>query len=495
MSSQPSQPAIHVQQMPSSQQPSQSHPKPPSVSKYSLSPLNFSPGTRSPSSVGESMPSSPTSIHSSSSAIFERDIEIPLNANSPLQLIHTDPHHTSRAKVHEPLENNVPSVLTAAVATLSEIDPSGSGSSSVVGSPTSREGRRGVSMDEISIIAPAPLSPHTYTTSSAASKHQKSRSPSPHILPLPGLPPTTPVRVPRTPHRIASTALPNDPSLTSISASLSNADSQATPQPISPDAGRGTHPSVIGIVPPTPNANSFAFNASPRTAYSGGSPSPPSATASPLIVTPPLPGVPGAIPRSNTTASTSRSPSRPTSVALSLEELSLAPLLTTTADSPIPVPPDVEPIALSGNVHPRPPSPNASASLASATANKRLSFISYNDLLNSTPVSSFPLSSVTTSAEPPHQVDVQLRTTHRTRTSSRQSTFNRSPISDVFAPSPLEEAMSEILAKTHSHDTGLKAGGEWQREGFGTGLEERLEAALKEQDARSQKDTSSVIGA
>ncbi|KAF6746091.1 hypothetical protein DFP72DRAFT_1175744 [Ephemerocybe angulata] len=73
----------------------------------------------SPSSI----PSSPTSIHSSSSAIFERDIEplllppSPPHANRPL-----DPHRIPRARATEQLESSVPSVLDSAAAALTLTD-------------------------------------------------------------------------------------------------------------------------------------------------------------------------------------------------------------------------------------------------------------------------------------------------------------------------------------------------------------------------------------
>jgi len=258
-------------------------------------------------------------------------------------------------------------------------------------------------------------------------------------------------------------------------------------------ASRGSTPGVIGIVPPTPNANTFsfgAFNGSPTVdTVTGGSP--PSAAASPMVVTPPLPV--------GTRQTASRSTSRPTSVAVSLyDELSLAPLLVTSqADEPVPVPTDVEPLAFSGNAHGhhhRPPSPAAlpmardPTSLTSNAASKRLSFISYNDLLNSTPISSFPLSNLTSStSEPPHQIEVSSKP----RTGSRQSTINnvnRSPTSEFFSSVGSDGALGGDAGVTglhgHSHDTGLKGGGEWERGGFGTGLEERLEAAYKDQQVK-----------
>jgi len=54
---------------------------------------------------------------------------------------------------------------------------------------------------------------------------------------------------------------------------------------------------------------------------------------------------------------------------------------------------------------------------------------------------------------------------------------------------------SVSVSHSHSHDVGVKGGGEWQREGFGTGLEERLEAALKEQQSGEVTSASSVITA
>ncbi|KAJ3532600.1 hypothetical protein NMY22_g7674 [Coprinellus aureogranulatus] len=72
-------------------------------------------GLRSPNSI----PSSPTSIHSSSSAIFERDIE-PILPPSPPSLPGKplDPHRIPRAKNTEQLDQAVPSVLDSAAAIL-----------------------------------------------------------------------------------------------------------------------------------------------------------------------------------------------------------------------------------------------------------------------------------------------------------------------------------------------------------------------------------------
>ncbi|KAG6328950.1 hypothetical protein ID866_10139, partial [Astraeus odoratus] len=75
-------------------------------------------GSRSPSSI----PSSPTSAHSSSSAIFERDIE-PLGTPSPPHAHPHNPHRMPRSKTTEQLEQSVPSVLDTAAAILTSSLP------------------------------------------------------------------------------------------------------------------------------------------------------------------------------------------------------------------------------------------------------------------------------------------------------------------------------------------------------------------------------------
>ncbi|KAJ7467039.1 hypothetical protein FB451DRAFT_404048 [Mycena latifolia] len=90
-------------------------------------------GSRSPSSI----PSSPTSVHSSSSAIFERDIE-PIHLSPAAPSGKKDPHRTARSKHTETLEQSVPSVLDSAASILASLSPSDDG-------------------DSIAVIAPAPL--------------------------------------------------------------------------------------------------------------------------------------------------------------------------------------------------------------------------------------------------------------------------------------------------------------------------------------------------
>lgn len=86
--------------------------------------------------------------HSSSSAIFERDIEPISFHSSPLRS--NDPHHVSRAQAHEPVEQSVPSVLSSAVSALSL-------SASTPASPAGGAYKRHSVYDdgEISVISPA----------------------------------------------------------------------------------------------------------------------------------------------------------------------------------------------------------------------------------------------------------------------------------------------------------------------------------------------------
>ncbi|KAJ7233905.1 hypothetical protein C8J57DRAFT_1381206 [Mycena rebaudengoi] len=87
-------------------------------------------GSKSPSSI----PSSPTSVHSSSSAIFERDIE-PLHLSPISSTGRKDPHRIPRSKNSETLEQSVPSVLDSAASILASMNSSEDGDSIAVISP------------------------------------------------------------------------------------------------------------------------------------------------------------------------------------------------------------------------------------------------------------------------------------------------------------------------------------------------------------------------
>jgi hypothetical protein len=111
-------------------------------------------------------------------------------------------------------------------------------------------------------------------------------------------------------------------------------------------------------------------------------------------------------------------------------------------------------------VHSHPPSPH--------TATKRLSFISYTDLLTSTPSSTLPLSTLTTSATiadpPPHLLTVLGIPQHGVGSASA------SPRTSFYGDRDVREGRDGLFI-----DDG---GGEWEREGLGQGLEERLESLM-----------------
>ena len=124
--------------------------------------------------------------------------------------------------------------------------------------------------------------------------------------------------------------------------------------------------------------------------------------------------------------------------------------------SPSVLPRSLHPLTLS-----HPPSPH--------TATKRLSFISYTDLLTSTPSSTLPLSTLTTSATvadpPPHLLSVLGIPQHGGGGS---------------AGVPAHAPASMVTRDVREGRDGLfidDGGGEWEREGLGQGLEERLESA------------------
>lgn len=108
-------------------------------------------------------------------------------------------------------------------------------------------------------------------------------------------------------------------------------------------------------------------------------------------------------------------------------------------------------------------------------SSKRLSFISYTDLLTSTPSSSHPLSSLTTSIAPS-----SLEPPSRSLIIEPEVDGEASP--SVIASDRSLRGRKSNLSGTHSFHGPLTLldatqGGEWEREGLGLGLEERLEMA------------------
>ncbi|KAG2088760.1 uncharacterized protein F5147DRAFT_755630 [Suillus discolor] len=292
-------------------------------------------GSRSPSSI----PSSPTSAHSSSSAIFERDIE-PMHPPSPPS--HPNPHRIARAKGTEQLEHSVPSVLDSAASILAASSP--------------------MEEDYISVVSPS-RDRDRLTTSGFASPigSLRSRSPSPS-------------------------------GRTSLLLSIPSQQGPITPLNLStPGVGAGS-PQRLSI-----QTSPLAFPSKQGTSGK--------ASAAPSISTP-------ASVYYSTLSSVEPSPTtttaeHPSSALPPIAISTLSPSSTYTSS------PYIRPITIS-----HPPSPTHGPT-------KRLSFMSYADLLASTPASMVPFG--------------------RERDSIAM-------LDDV--------------------------GGEWQREGLGRGLEEILEALM-----------------
>jgi hypothetical protein len=308
----------------------------------------------------------PTHSHSSSSAIFERDIE-PITP-SPPHLSH--PHRTPRGKATEQLDHAVPTVLDSAATVLS--------------SP--------IDDQVIAVVAPATAE---LATLSGVSSRLSSRSPSPTYgktnVPFMNLPSPSP-----------SLTLPL-PAYPGIYATSPKSTVQTPPAGLTND--------TTGVPSPTPTTSYFAGSV---TQESSTDAQPTPTTAAPL------------------------------------DPICSASLHSSPSVGP------VSPLALS-----HPPSPH--------TATNRLSFISYTDLLTSAPSSTLPLSSLTTSATvldpPPHLLSVLGVPQH----SSGGST-GASPRTSFYGDRDVREGREGLFI-----DDG---GGEWEREGLGQGLEERLESLM-----------------
>ncbi|KAI0307597.1 hypothetical protein B0F90DRAFT_1675099 [Multifurca ochricompacta] len=311
----------------------------------------------------------PTHSHSSSSAIFERDIE-PITPSPPHP---SHPHRTPRGKATEQLDHAVPTVLDSAATVLS--------------SPTDDQ--------LISVVAPVTTEPTSFST---LSSRLSSRSPSPTHgkanVPFMNLPSPSP--------SLALLPLPVNPSV-QVQITQQKLTVQSPPS--------GTNADVTGVPSPTPT-----------TSYFGGS----------VLQEP----------------GTDVQPT-PTTSAFSDH---ISPTSQRSSPSVRPV----SPLALS-----HPPSPHA--------ATKRLSFISYTDLLTSAPSSTLPLSSLTTSAtvsDPPPHLPSVLGVPQQVGGGSA----GPSPRNSFYGDRDVREGRECLFIDD--------VGGEWEREGLGQGLEERLESLM-----------------
>ncbi|TFK31244.1 hypothetical protein BDQ12DRAFT_754588 [Crucibulum laeve] len=320
-------------------------------------------GSRSPNSI----PSSPTSVHSSSCASFKRDIEL-ISPPSPPHL----PANPSRAKASEQLEHSVPSVIDSAAAILTSMDDTD-----------------GTGLGEVAVVECGSGT-----------------------------------------HVVLSTVRSKSTITTSTN------DDTAT-------ASAGTTPAII-----TPTSAYFSATSSN---YGDDLKSPTTTT---------LEHRPQPLPAST---SPSSSPSPPTSLPLS-------------------------PFVPNNIPHGEPPSPTHVAA-------KRLSFMSYSDLLSSTPASTLTLSSLTTSAStsepPPHIPSVSSNfspssTAFGSSINSPNSPSRHGGLSPRQAGSattslrgfPIGPATGGLSHARKRDSIAMldDVGGE--REGLGMGLEERLEVLI-----------------
>lgn len=136
----------------------------------------------------------------------------------------------------------------------------------------------------------------------------------------------------------------------------------------------------------------------------------------------------------------------------------------------------LSPAASPSSIPSHPPSPGH-------LPKKRLSFVSYNDLLSFTPTTTQPLSSLTTCASaadpPPHIPGVSgLNIVSAVDSSGCTSTASRAPSLRNFSLGTVGTgpvAVSSHLGKRDSIALLDNIGGEWEREGLGKGLDERLD--------------------
>ncbi|KAF8180632.1 hypothetical protein BJ912DRAFT_907208 [Pholiota molesta] len=387
-------------------------------------------------SSASSIPSSPTSVHSSSSAIFERDIEplvppsppsYPLSPTSPHTYQPPNPHRIPRAKGTEALEQSVPSVLDSAAAILGSLP----GDSDAL-SPG----------EQVAVVAPAPTGVQFDFSGGAGGGMSgsiggrtsgfaspigsfRSRSPSPIGSKISAAELLLSIPQARLESPPASTSASSSPSHSHTRPVIRTTDTASTVTQLSSD----------GSLPVLPATAAAAAEEPSFTSPGGG--------ASPL-----------ASPRSQTSA--------------------LAPS--------------------------HPPSPTLHG------ATKRLSFMSYADLRASTPAQLTPLSALTTAAgsePPPHIPGVSgLGLGSPSASASRAGSLRNVSVSGALTPAlglglnlgALGAPLPGGLTHPGMRDSIAlldNVGGEWERQGLGMGMEERLEAlagagGLGEEGVRAQ---------
>ncbi|KAF9477279.1 hypothetical protein BDN70DRAFT_896658 [Pholiota conissans] len=361
-------------------------------------------------SSASSIPSSPTSVHSSSSAIFERDIEPlvppspPHHAFSPTSP-HTyqppNPHRIPRARGSESLEQSVPSVLDSAAAILGSLP--GDADALAIG-------------EQVAVVAPAPTGAQFDFAGGAGGGFSGSVG-----------------------------------GRTSGFASPIGSFRSRSPSP------SGNKISAAELLLSIPQAS---IESNPTSTSS--SPSNSQSRSRPVI-------------RTTDTANTVTQVGSSDNSVVAGDEMSIT---SPSAPSPLASPrSQASPLSAS-----HPPSPT----LHSAT--KRLSFMSYADLRASTPAQLTTLSSLTTAAgtePPPHIPGVSGLNglASPSASASRAGSIRNVSLTPAMGLGLNLNALGLGPTGGITHP-GMKdsialldnVGGEWERQGLGTGMEERLEA-------------------
>ena len=356
--------------------------------------------------------------HSSSSAIFERDIEPLIPPSPPVTHNHPpNPHRIPRSKGTEQLENSVPSVLDSAASILAGFEDVDIGDQVAVVSPASPTFDKGRSSGFASPIgsfrsrSPSPLGVRMGVPGQSRAEMLLNLPPVPHAAPISvlGL------------HNMTSPTL-SPPSITATRPAITTTPTSTTITKVSHN-NSGVDASPPSIATPTSAYFSTVSDFSNE--------------SSPIATTEHPPNLPSPI----------LSPSYPVTLPQSI------------ISSPVLVPTSLS----------LPPSPQL--------AKKRLSFMSYSDLLSSTPASTQPLSSLTTSASstepPPHIPGVSGLNIANALSHLGSGSIHGSPFVAFSGHGSLTH-----VGKRDSMAIMDNVGGEWEREGLGRGLEERLEALV-----------------
>ncbi|EAU80273.2 hypothetical protein CC1G_13274 [Coprinopsis cinerea okayama7 len=358
-----------------------------------------------------------------------------------------DPHRIPRAKATEQLEQAVPSVLDSAAAILAtlDIDPAAPSTSTSPDAPPVEK----TSLDQVAVVAPASStifeSLGGRTSGFASPLSFRSRSPSPLGNRGAPAPPRQTDLLLGIPSPVASVVSPHTVSSSVIS---------------SPSPSTSTSPPVrtVPLSSSPPIAPQIAASISKDSTYS----------TAPSLVTP---------------TSTSFEPPNDDAVSVSSEApapttLPLAALTTSTTTS-LPSPPATSPQSTTSpsNLTPsHPPSPHH-------VPKKRLSFMSYSDLLSSTPASTLPLSSLTKEANasdpPPHIPSVSgLNLVSAAASVASGSVYGGGSTTASLRGFSMGLGPTGGLTHPGKRDSIAlldNVGGEWEREGMGMGLEERLD--------------------